>query len=369
MIFNKKDNSHNQQEVRVLEQPLLSVLLPVYNASGFIPETLRCLLASEYTNIEVVCIDDGSKDDSLRILQEEAEKDSRIVVFTKENGGLSEARNTGIEHTRGEYLIFCDHDDIVPPSMYRRMMERALTYDCDIVTEGYINEYHLGTTKKHIRLAPGKRLLQTSAEVRSAFADLYADRALSTLWTTLYRVSLIKENSLKLFKEYDAVGEDLFFNLSLFPHVKCFYVGDETEYIHVFHSTNASIRYLPYRFGALLDIQKLCAEMTAEYSPQKTQLMQGLFFKELMTCCVFELIPSNPKGKKEKLAFFKQIKPYFTKLRAAPEWPTVSRLTLFLYKYLPSALCYAMTVPLAVMRFRLEFYFRRVYYLLTDRQR
>ncbi len=95
--------------------PLVSVIVPLYNMEDYIEETLLSILASDYTNFEVIVIDDGSKDTSLEIVHNIEKRDSRLKVFTQPNGGVCRARNNAISHSKGEYILPIDADDLISP--------------------------------------------------------------------------------------------------------------------------------------------------------------------------------------------------------------------------------------------------------------
>lgn len=113
--------------------PAVSVILPIYNAEATLPRCLESLIHSEMQDIEVICIDDGSTDRSLEILEAYALKDLRIKVFSKSNGGVSSARNLGLGQATGEYLAFVDADDYVAPSIYMKLYEAAAVNQADMV--------------------------------------------------------------------------------------------------------------------------------------------------------------------------------------------------------------------------------------------
>ena len=102
----------------------VSVILPVYNGEKYIQETIKSILRSVYQNIEVLVVDDGSTDNSLMYCRQLQEQDSRIIVYSKENGGTVSARNYGIAKASGKYLCFCDQDDIVDSECYSKQTER-----------------------------------------------------------------------------------------------------------------------------------------------------------------------------------------------------------------------------------------------------
>lgn len=115
------------------EQPLVSLVMPMYNVSEFLEESFTCATQQTYKNIEIVVVDDGSTDDSLAIAQDWARKDSRIRVVHQENGGLSSSRNTGLREARGEYLYFFDPDDVFEKNLIEWAMTAMRNFRADVV--------------------------------------------------------------------------------------------------------------------------------------------------------------------------------------------------------------------------------------------
>lgn len=102
---------------------LISVIVPIYNVEKYLPKCVESIIAQKYTNLEILLVDDGSPDNSGVIADEYAKKDDRIHVIHKKNGGLSDARNAGIDVALGDYLVFVDSDDYIHPEMISRMMD------------------------------------------------------------------------------------------------------------------------------------------------------------------------------------------------------------------------------------------------------
>lgn len=113
--------------------PKVSVIIPVYNVENYLEECLGSILNQTYINIEVICIDDGSTDASLHILQRCASKDERVIVLTQKNLGAACARNLGMSIAKGEYLLFLDSDDVFHPDMIRKAIDKAEKFESDIV--------------------------------------------------------------------------------------------------------------------------------------------------------------------------------------------------------------------------------------------
>ena len=115
---------------------LISVIVPAYNVEKYLARCVDSILTQTYENPEVILVDDGSKDASGQICEELAKTDARIRVIHKENGGLSSARNCGIDQTRGDYLAFVDSDDWIEPESCRWMLERAEQTGAPMVCAG-----------------------------------------------------------------------------------------------------------------------------------------------------------------------------------------------------------------------------------------
>lgn len=110
----------------------ISIIVPVYKVEPYLRKCVDSILAQTFTNFEVILVDDGSPDNSGKICDEYAIKDSRVRVIHKENGGLSSARNAGIDIARGKYLGFVDSDDYIAEDMYEVLYENLKFYDADI---------------------------------------------------------------------------------------------------------------------------------------------------------------------------------------------------------------------------------------------
>ncbi len=113
-------------------EELVSVIVPIYNVEEYLPKCVDSIIAQKYTNLEILLIDDGSPDRSGEIADSYAEKDKRIHVIHKKNGGLSDARNAGIDVALGDYLVFIDSDDYVHSEMISRMMEAVKNTSSDM---------------------------------------------------------------------------------------------------------------------------------------------------------------------------------------------------------------------------------------------
>ncbi len=198
--------------------PLVSVLVPIYNIEKYLPRCLDSLINQTLTDIEIVCVNDGSKDSSLSILEEYKKKDSRIVIVDKPNGGLPSARNAGLDAAKGEYVGFVDGDDFVNPDMFEVLYNRAVREDADIVVCG-ANPVPLDSdTPQWLKdaLSPSYNVLRGKDCVSALFEVRGAQ---PFLWRNLVRREFIEKHGFRL-DENIVVGEDTAFQFKLFPAAK-----------------------------------------------------------------------------------------------------------------------------------------------------
>ncbi|WML47811.1 glycosyltransferase [Neobacillus sp. PS3-34] len=129
--------------------PRISIIVPVYNVEPYLHKCVNSILSQTFSDFELILIDDGSPDKCLAICDEYAKQDSRVRVVHKENGGLSSARNAGIEIAKGSYIGFVDSDDYIHERMYELLYEKAILYSSDIVVCDYlkVNENEIFDTK------------------------------------------------------------------------------------------------------------------------------------------------------------------------------------------------------------------------------
>lgn len=135
-----------------MKKPLISIIVPVYNTEKYLEECISSILLQSYTNIEVICVNDASPDNSNKILKRIALQDSRVrVIEHEQNGGLGAARNTGIQNSNGEFIASVDSDDIILPEMIDEMQKCQLESDADIVVCG-INTLNddLSTSQRYL---------------------------------------------------------------------------------------------------------------------------------------------------------------------------------------------------------------------------
>ena len=116
----------------MVDEGKISVVVPVYNVEEYLDQCVESLVGQTYKNLEVILVDDGSPDNCPAMCDEWAERDNRIKVIHKENGGVSSARNAALDIASGDYIGFVDSDDWIEPDMYEILIKNAKKYDADI---------------------------------------------------------------------------------------------------------------------------------------------------------------------------------------------------------------------------------------------
>lgn len=127
--------------------PLLSVIVPVFNPDKYFNHCIESILNQTYKNIELILVDDGSTDSSPELCDEYSNKDNRVIVIHKENGGAASARNAGLDIAKGDYIGFVDADDYIDSDMYEVMLNEIIEYNADAARCGIVRESNNGTTE------------------------------------------------------------------------------------------------------------------------------------------------------------------------------------------------------------------------------
>ena len=171
--------------------PKVSVIVPVYNVEQYLERCLKSISKQLLKDIEIVIVNDGSTDNSLKICEKFAQKDGRIKIITCKNGGLAAARNTGLEYVTGEYVGFIDSDDWIDLDFYKCLYNTAKKYDSDIAYADFIRK---GKNKCDVRM--DIKYEEVSTDINDKIKKC-KNLTLGCVWNKIYRRDLIKKNSLR----------------------------------------------------------------------------------------------------------------------------------------------------------------------------
>lgn len=281
------------------EKPLLSVVIPVYNAQEFLPICLLSIRKQTYQNWEVILVDDGSKDDSPRICDEAAAEDPRFRVIHKENAGVSRARNDGIDAAKGKYLMFIDADDVVLPYCFHDMVRAGEKYGTDLVVCGF--DRFNGWWKKryqltHFHVAIFRDLQQFLMLYTVPRTNMFG----VSIWAKLYRMEMINEFGVR-FDPDITYEEDCVFVTECLKHVKTIAAMGAAMYRYRQQEESLSKGYRKDTFKFLVNgYNRRCEIMRDNGLEQFLPKLRAIFFTVIKNTC--KKILESDLSKEEKIA-------------------------------------------------------------------
>ena len=210
-------------------RPMVSIIVPIYNAENYLRRCVDSILNQEYTDYELLLVNDGSTDASGDICEEYGDRDPRVIVIQKENTGVSDSRNRALDRARGKYLQFLDSDDWITPDATRLFVRAAEEYGCDMV----ISDFYRVVGE---RLSPKGDIEEEGVLTREEFAahmmENPADFYYGVLWNKLYRRDIVEEHNLRMDTDISWC-EDFMFNLEYIRYAKVFYALHAPIYYYV----------------------------------------------------------------------------------------------------------------------------------------
>lgn len=182
--------------------------MPCYNIREYLPRCIESILAQTYKNLEIILISDGSTDGTDEVIREYAKKDSRIIPIFKENSGVSDTRNRGLDIATGDYIGFVDGDDYIDPEMYETLLKNAIENNADISHCGYQMVF---PSRVDYYYNTGKKVIQDNKKgIRDIIVGDYVEPG---VWNKLYRADILKE--LRMPPDIK-INEDVIFNFYAF---------------------------------------------------------------------------------------------------------------------------------------------------------
>lgn len=253
--------------------PLVSIVIPVYNVEKYLRQCLDSVVQQTYTNLEIVCVNDGSPDDSISILREYEQKDSRIKVIDIENQGLSGARNVGTSYSTGDYLLYLDSDDWIDLETVGSALCAARENDVDLVLWNYVKEY-IGSSQP-VKVFDQKSLLvdEDYIKLHQRLIGLTGEQlshpeqcdSISTAWGKLYKMSIIKQHDIQ-FVDTKLIGtEDLLFNAEVFKYCKsAMALPDCFNHYRKSNASSLTKNFKPEFFEQSLELQRRLREVCSD---------------------------------------------------------------------------------------------------------
>ena len=215
--------------------PKISVIVPVYNAEKYLPRCLDSIINQTFKDIEIIVVNDESTDNSLSVCKEYEQKDSRIKLIDKKNGGLAAARNTGLKNSTGEFISFIDDDDWVEVDFLEKLHSAIVEYDCDI---SFCEVVRKNDKKHKIRLHLKSVEVAENTDEKLKLARYNSHRG---VWNKLYRRTLF-DNGLDFLEGKDY--EDGLFTLRALNECKKIVSVPDTCYYYFINPTSIEVGFI-----------------------------------------------------------------------------------------------------------------------------
>lgn len=280
---------------------MISIVVPVYKSEKTLGGCIESLLAQSYREIEILCVVDGSPDQCGDICDAYATKDARVRAIKRENGGVSSARNRGVEEAAGEYLMFVDSDDTVEPDYCEKMLEAMESTGAQLVVCGF-HHWYVG---RDVVKKPDERYIYETAQYAEDFLKLYRDGYLNMPWNKLFRRELAGRFDTSL-----SLGEDLLFNMDYLEKCSRITVIPEALYHYIQEEKGNTLSSVK-RDNKLELASRVCSRVQKYYSgltgtKELHPVIAGKFVMEFFDDC--ERLPFDKKTpKKEKLQMIRKI--------------------------------------------------------------
>ncbi|MEC3331945.1 glycosyltransferase family A protein [Bacillus cereus] len=228
------------------QKQLVSVVIPLYNTEKYIEETMQSILDQTYKNIEIVIVDDGSKDQSPSIVKNLAEKyPGQVKYVHQKNQGVSVARNTGIENASGEYVAFLDSDDLWHPTKIEKQVESMHKNNMDACYCGYMNFYE----------EIGEKVEHTTNFIKGDMAKAFlTHQVVAQTSTWIFKRSIVMDHNIRFTPEC-SWGEDLEFLFKLMSVTNVCYVHEYLTYYRILSEGNLSSKYKDYELKTTKELE------------------------------------------------------------------------------------------------------------------
>ena len=250
---------------------LVSIIVPVYKTEQYLSRCVNSILNQSYSNIEIILVDDGSPDDCPRLCNEFEEKYSNVKVVHKKNGGLSSARNAGLDVCKGNYISFIDSDDFIEKNFIRRLYESLKKFNADVA----MVQYAQVTSESDLPyVKPQKEKVYKKNDVEKAFLKLKID----SVCVGLYRAEVLEKQRFIEGK----TSEDIPFNFDVFRKIKTFIYIPEKRYYYYYNPESISNGPLDKNMLNYLEFRKEICEYYSTKPLELKRMSEALYARAAM---------------------------------------------------------------------------------------
>ena len=247
-----------------METALISVIVPVYNVAQYLEKSIASIQQQTYQNLEIILVDDGATDESDRLCEQIAEQDERVLVYHKENEGLSQARNDGLKQAHGDYVIFIDSDDYIHSEMIASLYQQLVKEDADVSSCGVMNVY-ANSESPQTENQDDYFVCDTETFLREY---LIGEKIPGTICNKLIK----KEVAAQLTFPKGLIYEDAYYHFDLIKVAKKYVVNTNPYYYYFPRGDSITTKPYAEKDLAYIDIyQKFYTEVVKEY-PNLTEV-------------------------------------------------------------------------------------------------
>lgn len=267
----------------------ISLILPVYNVEEYIEKCLQSITAQTFQDYEVIIVDDGSTDGSVRFCEEICTQDSRFSLINKENGGLSDARNVGIEAATGEYIVFVDSDDFIAPTLLEQLTSCLEDTDSDIAICEPVH-YYSERQYDNVNIFTDATTIRTFSSKEALCEMLYQKSFLVSAWGKAYKSSLFLDIRFPVGKLF----EDSAIMYKLFEQCNQIVYTDAKLYAYVHRENSITTNEFSDRDLDILEI----TDDILEHFKTDTDVYRAAISYKVSAC--FRILLNAPDGDKYK---------------------------------------------------------------------
>ena len=276
----------------------VSVVVPVYNVEKYLSRCIDSLIGQSYSNIEILLVDDGSKDSSLSICKKYEAMDPRVRVFHKDNEGLGLTRNYGIKRATGEYITFIDSDDYLTPNAIKVIVEKAIATDADVVIASHYYKNKAQEVALEERLYCETEIKEILMVHMMGNNGNQLDALSYTAWGKLYKKELFDKNNLTFPSERKLIWEDLAFSVNAYQLCKKVYVSHTPIYYYCFNEGSLTHTYKPNKLELVMVLYKYMNEKISQLnlSEEAQFRLDTNFIGHIRTCIKLEVFYAKQNG-------------------------------------------------------------------------
>lgn len=257
--------------------PKVSILVPIYNVEKYLKDCLDSLICQTLKDIEIICIDDGSTDNSPNILAEYAVLDSRIIVLTKENTGYGASMNLGLKCAKGEYIGIVESDDYALPEMFEKLYMMAKMYDVEIVKGNYYQVFSISREKKFIENLRGLPY----GKVVNPVDEMECFSKPPSIWSGIYSRRFLKENEILFHESPGASFQDISFAFSVLYFARRVIFLKEAYLCYRCDNEGSSVRSVKKVFCVCEEMERI-ERLMGDQNQKLQQFMQSVKFSKYL---------------------------------------------------------------------------------------